>query len=327
MSGLPRLMIESLPEIAAVTRTEDAHLRKGDLRENIGALAVGLGVVSFAPAILTALVPASTSARAVIATALAWIVSEIVTRINRLALPSAIAACLLAEMGVVTCALMIPGVPMKGLAPDFVAMAHAQPGALAIALAVGAALMAWHYRLVHTPIDLGLAALLAGGSVMCAGQAIAPDLMPMIAHHLALTCAWIVLCAAFAFDLGDPERATRTADTAFWLHCAAGALFLFSVVACPGPFKELSVLIGFPIFAVAGILFDRMIIVTMTKSLLVLVIAAAVATADPVLALVGFAAFACLSYATTTRTTIRRRFIERTFWQIAPQLPPLREQP
>ncbi len=325
MAGLPSIVIALLPEVASATRTQDKPLRWGGLKENLGASALSFGLVSLTPALIAAVIPMSVTAKAVIAGTVAWLLSEIFTRVRRLLVPSVITAALLAEMAVAGLAAAIPGIPMKGSAPDLVAMGTLTPGSLALALTASAILMVLHHRLVRAPVDLGLAACLAGAAILSAGQAIAPETMAVLAHHLVLTWAWLTLCAAFAYDLGDPNRDTRSAGTAFWLHCAANAMFLYSLIACAGPLKELSLLIGFPVFATIGILCDRMILITMTKSLLILVLVVALVTANPMLALVTGIAFACLTYATAVRTVIRRRFLERTFWQIAPQLPPLRE--
>lgn len=322
MSGLPRLMIEALPDIAAATRTEDRHLERGPLQANLGAVCLSLGLVSIAPALL----PISAQARMVVAAALAWILGEVFTRSQRLALPSAVTACLFAEMSAAGFALMIPGTVSAGVAPDFPDLVRHHPGGMAVALALTAGLMVVHHRLVRAPVDLAIAAILGTAAVLLAGAALAPAAMADTAHHIALACAWITLSVAVAFDLSDRERTTRSADVAFWLHCAADALFLYSVIACPGHLKELSILIGFPAFAVVGILFDRMILITMTKALLAILLAAAVSSGDLVIALVTLLPYGALIYATTFRVDLRRRFLERTFWQIAPQLPPIRER-
>ena len=62
-------------------------------------------------------------------------------------------------------------------------------------------------------------------------------------HWIAFACGVVVFGAAMWFDTSDPERLTRCADCAFWLHVVAAPLIVHPLAAP---------LIGHPVLGTAG---------------------------------------------------------------------------
>jgi hypothetical protein len=87
----------------------------------------------------------------------------------------------------------------------------------------GAGIAAWvHWRRFAVPITVAagaLAAVLVAASLLLGIPGIRGNWQPVL---LAGGCALFAL--AMRWDLSDPERRTRRADVAFWLHLAAAPL-------------------------------------------------------------------------------------------------------
>lgn len=101
-----------------------------------------------------------------------------------------------------------------------------------IAVAIGAALL--FYARFRLPFSL---LLVAGGFVCGALAATAYNWIqspPWIVPTVLLSCGVIIFLAAIAFDASDPQRLTRRADNAFWLHLLAAPLIVHSLIELIG---------------------------------------------------------------------------------------------
>ncbi len=75
------------------------------------------------------------------------------------------------------------------------------------------------------------ALLPVAGGLVVAAMTIAQIYLPFVAAYAMLfLCGLLVFAAAMAFDVTDPERTTRRADCAFWLHLLAAPLIVHSLI-------------------------------------------------------------------------------------------------
>ena len=186
-----------------------------------------------------------------------WLLAEYFTRQRRMALPSIL--LLLSFAG---------GVAATVGNLFLLVFGHLDGRAQALA-AAGVALVtagsAWlHWRRFMVPITVaaGAAALvaLAVALVLAAVPAAEHAVWPLL-----LLGGGGVFAAAMRWDLSDPERRTRRADVAFWLHLAAAPLIAHPIFQMLGVFDSqamsvgvaLVVLVLYLVFAFVALAIDR----------------------------------------------------------------------
>lgn len=155
------------------------------------------------------------------AAAVAWWLAVAFTRQRRMALPSI--ALLLAFVG---------GVFATGL---LAAKMLDLPGNLSVvvasALAAAAAGMHWWQFRVPITVAAGVAALIA---LAVATLLSAFPLLSQWRNPILFVAGILVFVVAMRWDLSDPGRLTRRADTAFWLHLLAAPLLVHPVFSSLG---------------------------------------------------------------------------------------------
>lgn len=104
-------------------------------------------------------------------------------------------------------------------------------GGYALVAAFGlAALAAWgHWRRFRVPVTVAAAAAASVGVAIAGLAEIAPDFVHEWFTALVLGSGLGVFALAMYWDRSDPERRTRRADVAFWLHLVASVLIVHPV--------------------------------------------------------------------------------------------------
>lgn len=186
-----------------------------------------------------------------------WGLAEYFTARRRMALPSII--LLVAFVGGVAAALagLIPVVAPGGL--------NDRAGSLAGAgIALVSAGAAWlHWRRFMVPITVAAGAVAVVGVAIGLALAAVPT-MRQVMWPLLLIAGLIVFAVAMRWDMSDPERRTRRADVAFWLHLAAAPMIAHSVFQMLGVLRgevtlptALIVLALYLVFAFVALAVDR----------------------------------------------------------------------
>jgi hypothetical protein len=128
--------------------------------------------------------------------------------------------------------------------------------------------------------------LIAAGLVLTVVAAVGPALTPWLFSMLLLVCGLGVFAAAMSYDLSDPERMTRRADCAFWLHLLAAPLIVHSLVSTVAPtiatmdaISAVMIIAIIALLAVVAVVIDRRALFVSALSYLGLVIAYAIRTA------------------------------------------------
>jgi hypothetical protein len=157
---------------------------------------------------------------AVLAALMAWGLAELFTRRLRLALPSIILAVMF--VGAVA---MLTLLGVSGSLDD--------PSTPTVALIAGLAALAagLHYVRFRLPIDVALATCGLVSLVIALLLVAWPALARHLIFAITLLAGLGVFALAMRFDLADPLRRSRKADTAFWLHLVAAPLIVHSAVA------------------------------------------------------------------------------------------------
>lgn len=197
---------------------------------------------------------------ALIAFVAAWGLAEIFSRRMRLALPS-IALSLMfagsaAYFGMLGTSLFVQNGDISLWHASSVTM-------ICIGLAVAAAAVLHEIRF-RVPIDSAIAA----AGVICAITGALFGLVPGWANaNLSLITAAIgigVFLIALRVDASDPERRTRRADIAFWLHLLAAPLIVHPVlkiatggVGANDTAQSLTILLVFAMLGVVALIIDR----------------------------------------------------------------------
>ncbi|AXJ96085.1 MULTISPECIES: hypothetical protein [unclassified Sphingomonas] len=160
--------------------------------------------------------------------AAAWMLALYFTARRRMALPSIL--LLLAFVGGVAAAIA-GGIESVWPRIDGTA------GALAMAatglIAAGAAWLHWRRFMVPITVAAGAAALVvvAIGLLTAAIPGIRQGVWPLL-----LVCGVAVFALAMRWDMSDPQRETRRADVAFWLHLAAAPMIAHPIFKMLGVF-------------------------------------------------------------------------------------------
>ena len=170
----------------------------------------------------------------VIALLSAWGLSEFFSLRMRLALPSIVLALMFAGAGAFLGADL--GNIVFGLvgalpSPEAGEIRAVNTVSMMICAGIGAVIAAWaHERRFHVPIDTAIAAGGLVGVICGVLSLLAPD---WTGEHWAVIVALLglgVFAAALRVDASDPERRTRRADVAFWLHMLAAPMVVHAVI-------------------------------------------------------------------------------------------------
>ena len=158
----------------------------------------------------------------------AWPLADYFTTRRRMALPSIL--LLLAFVGGIVGGVIGLATTIWPKLPDSGASV-----AIAVAALAGAIGAAAHWRRFMVPITVaaGTTALVA----MAVGivLAIAPQMKAAL-YPLLLVGGIAVFAVAMRWDMSDPERRTRRADVAFWLHLVAAPLIAHALFNLIGVF-------------------------------------------------------------------------------------------
>jgi hypothetical protein len=187
---------------------------------------------------------------AVAAAAAAWGLSEFFVRRRRMALPAIV--LLLAFVGAVFVAAITSLEPLPS-----------RPLRAVVALAFTAAAAWMHWRRFQVPITVAAGCAAAIGFVIEIVIWAVPDaLQHLSAFTFVAGVALFVL--AMWWDAADPQRQTRRADIAFWLHLLAAPLLVHSVFTSIGvlrgetrPGQAVAVLALYVAIALVSLAIDR----------------------------------------------------------------------
>jgi hypothetical protein len=100
---------------------------------------------------------------------------------------------------------------------------------VALSVSAAALLFYWRFKLPFSLSIVGLGGALTAGALVY--LAAPHDVLRALAP-IALFCGLALFGAGVAFDMRDPERATRLSDNGFWLHMAAAPLILNGAIGC-----------------------------------------------------------------------------------------------
>lgn len=206
---------------------------------------------------------------------LSWLLAEYFTRRRRMALPS-----------IVFLLTFVSGAYWTGMSSSGFSEAprphgifefhrNGEPGSLAfpgateqaLVAAFGlAALAAWgHWRRFRVPVTVAAAAAAIVGVTIAGLAAVARDFVHEWFATLVLCSGLGVFALAMYWDLADPERRTRRADVAFWLHLVASVLIVHPVFLSlggddapgPGAWKAWSVVGVYALLGIVALIVDR----------------------------------------------------------------------
>jgi hypothetical protein len=169
----------------------------------------------------------------IVAAVVIWLLAELLVGRMRLVLPGLLLVLFFAYF--VSLAIPIEswaGYPVGmayGYPTPFLgrAMGYAKPAvAIARALLITIAGLVFFAR-----FRFPFALLPVAGGLVIAAMTIAQIYLPFVAAYaMLLLCGLLVFAAAMAFDVTDPDRTTRRADCAFWLHLLAAPLIVHSLI-------------------------------------------------------------------------------------------------
>ena len=180
-------------------------------------------------------------AAAVIAAAIIWMLAELLVRRMRLVLPGILLTCFFvyfvfqaADAGWSQFVGSPPRLIRTTLKELF--LQNSTPGALLAklgAVAATASLFYWRFRLPFALLPIA-ASLVAAAMIAAAALPQRPD-APFVVAAVYLLCGFLVFAAAMAYDMSDPDRVTRRADCAFWLHLLAAPIIVHSLIGMVSP--------------------------------------------------------------------------------------------
>jgi hypothetical protein len=181
------------------------------------------------------------TAAAVIAAAVIWMLAELLVRRMRLVLPGILLTCFFVYF--VFQAVDAGWNQFVGSPPRLIRttlkelfLQNSTPGALLAklgAVAATASLFYWRFRLPFALLPIA-GSLVAAAMITAAAVAQRPDAAFVVAA-VYLLCGLLVFAAAMAYDMSDPDRVTRRADCAFWLHLLAAPIIVHSLIGMVSP--------------------------------------------------------------------------------------------
>ncbi len=194
--------------------------------------------------------------------ATSWLLAEYFTRRRRMALPSLVLLVVFAG-SVMAAATLVFGGRVFGFGawvPDLADGSASLPLFGAGLVTVAAAFL--HYLRFRLPITVAAGAAALVASVLGLAAALVPGLFAAALQPLLVACGLGVFALAMWFDMSDPQRRTRRADIAFWLHLLAAPLIvhpLFEGLAGGGggAIAALPVLLTFVALGAVAVLIDR----------------------------------------------------------------------
>jgi hypothetical protein len=267
--------------IAALGHEERFRFMRGfnDFFFAVGVTLLTAGLAFFA---------ARSSIGSLIAAALIWTLAELLVGRMRLVLPGILLAVFFvmfvyrAELWPGQTAFL--GTPTGGIdALLFGAFGDVSPIATVAKSLIATLAALMFYVRFRLPFAL---LLIAAGLVLTIIAAVGPSLTPSLSSMLLLVCGLGVFAAAMSFDLSDPERMTRRADCAFWLHLLAAPLIVHSLVSTVAPtivsmnaMSATMIIAIIALLAVVAVLIDRRALFVSALSYLGVVIAYAIRTA------------------------------------------------
>jgi len=149
---------------------------------------------------------------------IAWGLAEIFTRRLQLALPSIILAGMFAVSAALSAAIVFR--PESGGAVTAAVLAIVFGGAAQL-----------HFRRFQVPVDVSFVAAGIAGAALVLLRTLAPGPFDDFLPALTLLVGIGIFLLAMRFDLRDPQRRTRSADIAFWLHLLAAPVIVHSLIA------------------------------------------------------------------------------------------------
>ncbi len=220
-------------QAAALPHEERFRFMRGfnDFFFTVGVALVGAALVYFS---------AQSAVANLVAAVLIWMLAELLVRRMRLVLPGILLACFFvffffqgADAAWVQFAGYSPKLIRTTLSELF--LQNATPAALLAkfgTVAAAALLFYWRFRLPFTL--LLIAGSLVAAAMAAAGLTQLPD-AAFIAATVYLGCGLLVFAAAMTYDMSDPDRVTRRADCAFWLHLLAAPIIVHSLIGMMSP--------------------------------------------------------------------------------------------
>jgi len=203
-----------------------------------------------------ALAPILSSAAVALAS---WMLAEFFTRRRRMALPSILLLLsFVVGIGVASSILIAPVLALTDGKPS-----DATEAAVAAIGCAAAAMAAWfHWRRFAVPITVAAGAAAAVGliaSLVLSIPGMGPFWLPVL-----LLGGMALFALAMRWDLSDPQRRTRRADVAFWLHLAAAPMIAHPLFGMLGVLEvgegfgaALAVLALYLAFAAVALAVDR----------------------------------------------------------------------
>lgn len=190
----------------------------------------------------------------------AWGLAEFFSRRMRLALPSIALALMFAGSAAFVSFSLGAAILRPGGSGSEISW-----GLTSLLLGLGAAIAAAvHERRFRVPIDWAIAAVGAMCVLSGALDLVAPDWTKANASLIAGVLGLAVFAAAVRIDASDPQRATRRADIAFWLHLIAAPMIVHAVIplianapAEIGVAQALAILAVFALLGLVALVIDR----------------------------------------------------------------------
>lgn len=203
----------------------------------------------------------------------AWLLAEYFTRRRRMALPSIVLLCLFAasvfQLGRELAANYLFNPPGLITVETVFSGWHLAVGwygkmNLTVTASVTLAAVVLYYWRFRVPITIAVGAAAVVGIVFGAIGVLAPEFWANHFSPLILISGLGIFAFAMHFDVSDPARVTRRADTAFWLHMLAAPLIVHPLISrfvgegeALGMITALSVLGLFVLLGAVAVIVDR----------------------------------------------------------------------
>ena len=224
----------------------------------VGVALVGAALIYFS---------AQSAVGNLIATALIWMLAELLVRRMRVVLPGILLACFFVFF--IFQAVDVDWNAIEkytGFGPPRMRREYsdgltqiAHPATLVVKLGASAFMASMFYLRFRLPFTLLLiAASLMTVAVVLTRLSVLPD-TPLLASMVYLFSGVLVFTAAMAYDTSDPDRVTRRADCAFWLHLLAAPIIVHSLIGMISPVSlytrvDLTTQIAWSVIAIVAVL-------------------------------------------------------------------------